>query len=261
MSPESVHKRDLRRRYVAAAVALALFFVWFLFDRILMPLYTRQGSEREVPVLTGLVLKQAQVRTDSAGFVLVVESAKASGSQSEGVVLEQRPLAGALAKPGRKIRVIPAAPPAPNTAPDVIGLDVRDAQLRCRNAGLISTESDWRYRYSERTPKGEVVAQEPVPGEQVKPGSAVKLTVSLGPQPAHFYVPYLMEKSLHEARSLLREAGLRLGKIGRKETDLYASGTVIAQSIRSGEEVEGGAAVDVVVAVPKGTAPESSPEN
>jgi serine/threonine-protein kinase len=247
----------MQRRYAAAAVALALFFVWFLFDRIMMPLYTRQGSEREVPLLTGLALKQAQVRTDSAGFVLVVEPAKVSGSQPEGVVLEQRPLAGALAKPGRKLRVIPAAAPEPNTAPDVIGLDVRDAQLRCRNAGLISTESDLRYRYSERTPKGVVVSQEPVPGEQVKPGSAVKLTVSMGPQPAHFYVPYLMEKSLHEARSLLREAGLRLGKIGRKETDLYASGTVIAQSIRSGEEVEGGAAVDVVVAVPKGTTDES----
>lgn len=257
MSPRSVHKGDLRRRYVAAGVVLALLLVGFLFDRVILPLYTRQGSEREVPVLTGLALKQAQVRTDSAGFELVVESAKASGGQPEGVVLEQRPLAGSLAKPGRKIRVIPAAAPVPNTAPDVLGLDVRDAQFRCRNAGLISTESDVRYRYSERTPKGVVVAQEPAPGEQVKPGSAVKLMVSLGLQPAHFFVPYLMEKSLHEARSLLREAGLRLGKIVRKETGLYASGTVIAQSIRSGQEVEGGASVDVVVAVPKGTAPES----
>lgn len=257
MSPKSPKKKSMRRRYVAGSIVLAFIFVWFLFDRFFMPLYTRQGSEREIPKLAELTLDQAKARADSAGFVLIVQPAKASAGQPEGTVLEQRPFAGSLAKPGRKIRVVPAAAPQPNTAPDVIGLDVRDAQLRCRNSGLISTDSDVHYRFSERTPKGVVVAQEPEAGEKMKPGNAVKLTVSMGAQPAHFYVPYLMEKSLHEARSLLREAGLRLGKIVRKETDLYISGTVIAQSIRSGEEVEGGASIDVVVAVPKSVAEET----
>ena len=251
MSRKSPKKILTRRWYVAGSIVLAFVFVWFLFDRFFMPLYTRQGSEREIPKLAGLMLDQAKARADSSGFSLLIEPAKASAGLPEGTVLEQRPPGGALAKPGRKIRVVPAAAPQPNTAPDVIGLDVRDAQLRCRNSGLISADSDVRYRFSERTPKGVVVAQEPAAGEKVKPGSAVKLTVSMGAQPAHFYVPYLMEKSLHEARSLLRESGLRLGKIVRKETDLYISGTVIAQSIRSGEEVENGAAIDVVVAVPK----------
>jgi beta-lactam-binding protein with PASTA domain len=258
MSLRFLHRLNSRRTYTAAAVVLALGAVWFLFDGVIMPLYTRQGSEREVPSLAGLTFEQAQARADSAGFVLMMDTLRGNGGQTGDVILEQRPLAGSLAKPGRKIRVIPVAAPQPDTAPDVSGLNVRDAQLRCRNAGLTSSESDLRYRYSERTPKGVVVSQEPAAGEKVKPGSPMKLTVSLGPQPAHIYVPYLMEKSLHEARSLLLEAGLKLGKIVRKETNLYVSGRVIAQSIRSGQEVEGGTSVDVVVAVPKTSTEESN---
>lgn len=250
-------KSNTRRRYVVIGVAFAFIFVWFLVDRIVMPLYTRQGSEREIPKLSGLTLLQAQLRAASTGFKLIIEPAKLGGSQPEGTILEQRPMAGALSKQGRSIRVVPAAAPQPNTAPDLVGLDIRDAQLRCRSAGLMCSDSDVRYRFSERSPKGTVVSQEPGPGEKMKPGAAVKITVSMGTQPDHYYVPYLMEKSLHEARSLLREAGLKLGKIVRKETDMYVSGTVIAQSVRSGEEVQGGTAVDVVVAVPKSEVEES----
>ena len=160
-----------------------------------------------------------------------------------------------MAKPGRKIHVVPAMAAPPDAAPDVTGLELRDAQLRCRNAGLISGDADINYRFSERSPKGTVIAQDPAPGKKVGRGATVKLTVSMGPQPQNFYVPYLMEKPLAEAVTALREAGLKLGKISRKETDTYPSGTVIAQSIRSGEEVARNTAVDLVVAVKLGTQP------
>jgi len=231
-------------------VLLALVFIFFLFDRIIMPLYTRQGSEHPIPSLMGLTVAEAKARADSAGFRIVEETPKLGSHVPEGTIIEQHPFAESLAKSGRTIRVIPAMGAKPNVTPDVVGLDLRDAQLQCRNAGLSSGDSDVRYRFSERAPKGTVVAQEPRAGETLKPGSAVKLTISMGPQPAHFYVPYLMEKPLNDARTILREAGLKLGKIVRKETDLYPSNTVIAQSPKSGDEVESGAAIDVVVAVP-----------
>ena len=168
---------------------------------------------------------------------------------TEGTILEQRPAAGALAKPGRKIHVVPAAAAAPDVTPDVIGLELRDAQLRCKNAGQVSTGAEVSYRFSSSMPKGRVVAQSPAAGKPAEPGGVVKLTVSLGPEPEAFFVPVLIDHTLNEATVILREAGLRLGKIVRKETSLYDTNTVIGQSIKSGEEVERDTPVDLVVAV------------
>ena len=241
------HPRWKRATLVFAAFLLAGFVI----DNILMPLYTRQGQERAVPALIGLPMQRAVLRADSAGFKAVEEPAKIGGHVAVGTILEQRPFAGSLAKPGRKIRVVPAAEAPLDASPDLIGLELRDAQLRIKSAGLLTGDGDIHYRFSERYAKGMVVTQEPRPGNPIKPGNEMKLWVSLGPQPAHFYVPYLMEKPLSEARALLREAGLRLGKIVRKPMNQYTSGTVIAQSARSGDEVPRDTAVDVVVAVPE----------
>lgn len=242
--------RHSRLKRTAIIVAV-LLLVGFVVDNILMPLYTRQGQERAVPALLGLPKQQAILRADSAGFKIVEEPAKIGGHVPVGTILEQRPFAGSLAKPGRKIRVVPAAEAPLDAAPDLIGLELRDAQLRIKSAGLLSGDSDIRYRFSERYEKGTVVSQEPRPGNPITSGNEMKLWISLGPQPAHFYVPYLMEKTLSDARGLLRDAGLRLGKIVRKSSNQYPSGTVIAQSVRSGDEVPRDTAVDVVVAVPE----------
>jgi eukaryotic-like serine/threonine-protein kinase len=243
-----------RRFQTMAGIVLAVVFVYFLFDSIAMPLYTRQGSERAVPKLIGLDRTGAIRAAKSAGFTVIEEPAKVSLNASEGSIIEQHPFAGSLAKPGRKIHIIPALPAPPGVAPDMTGLELRDAQLRCKNVGLISSESDTRYRFSERVPKGTVMGQDPSAGKPVEPGGVLKLVVSLGPMPSHFYVPYLMEKQLRDARGLLRDSGLKLGKIVKKETDQYASGTVIAQSVKSGDEVAQDTAIDVVVAVAKGGA-------
>lgn len=243
-----------RRLQFAVGVLAALLLLYFLTDKIIMPLYTRQGSERPVPKLLGLTAQQARDIAQSVGFNVEEEPAKVGSVTDSGTVIEQHPFAGSMAKPGRKIRIVQALAPAKGAVPDVTGLDLRDAQLRVRNVGLLSSDSDVRYRFSEKVPKGMVVFQEPAAAKTASPGAVVKLTISMGPQPEHFYVPYLMAKPLADARAMLRESGLKMGKIGRRETDQYPTGTVVAQSIPSGQEVERDAAVDLVVAVRPGTA-------
>jgi len=228
---------------------LSLIVLFLLFDLVVMRIYTRQGSQRFVPNLILLSEQQAKVAADSAGFELIVSNRKVSTRVPEGTILEQHPFAGTLAKPGRKIRVIPALAAAPDVAPELVGLDLRDAQLRCKNIGLVCGPTEIRYRFTSRTPKGSVIEQDPTAGKPVQSGSAVRVVVSMGPEPAHFYVPTIVDQTLHDVRTLLREAGLKLGKIDRRESDEHPAGTVIEQSIPPGEDVESGMAIDVVVAV------------
>lgn len=229
-------------------VALVLLFL--LFDFAIMPSYTRQGSEMEVPDVLGLSLDAAQLVASQQGFQLIVDPPKLANRGQENAILEQRPLAKSLSKPGRKIHVVPAKLADVRTAPYLVGLEVRDAQIRCRNIGLVCGPTEVSYQFSKMTQKGLVLEQIPAEGEQIEPGSTMHLIVSLGEEPESIHVPELIEKPLHDARLALIEAGLELGRVSRKETDVYTAGTVIAQSIRTGSRVNRGTRVDLVVAVP-----------
>ncbi len=247
---------DRVRQFTASPVGrpltitfLSLLALLIFMDSVVMPIYTRHGTARLVPNLTSMPVQSAKQAADSAGFVLVLTHGKVSARVREGWILEQHPTAGSLAKPGRKIRVVPALPAAADVAPDLAGLDVRDAQLRCKNIGLISGPTDIRYRFSSRMLKGSVIEQDPKAGKPLKSGTVIKLVVSLGPEPAHFYVPSVLDQTVQDARATLRDAGLSLGNIERRETDEYTPGTVIGQSIPAGESAEPGTIVDVVVAV------------
>jgi serine/threonine-protein kinase len=237
-----------RAAQILLAVAVASLFIFFLFDRMIMPLYTRQGSERKVPQLTGLDTVRARALAESLRFEFVVENAKIGGKVAPGTILEQRPLAGNYAKPGRKIHVVPTSAVAPDVTPDLLGLEVRDAQLRCRNSGLICSDTEISYKFSDKSPRGLVAEQTPRPGKSIEPGSTVKIIVSMGPQPERFFVPNLADQALSDALVMLREAGLKLGKIIRRETGLFPPGVVMSQSVRAGQEVNNGDTIDLVVA-------------
>ena len=229
---------------------VALVILFLLFDYFIMPAYTRQGSEHEVPDLVGLSLEAAELVATQQGFRFIIDPPKLASRVEPDAILEQRPLAKSFSKPGRKIHVVPAKLAETKISPYLVGLEVRDAQIRCRNIGLNCGPTDISYQFSKMTEKGLVLEQIPAEGEQIEPGSTMHLIVSLGVEPKSIHVPALVEKPLHDARLALIEAGLILGRVSRKETDIYTAGTVIAQSLRTGKKVNRGTRVDLVVAVP-----------
>ena len=237
-----------------------LVMLILLMDLVVMPAYTRHGSEREIPDLAGLQVNVAEATAKQQGFQIVVDPAKISDYVEPDVIIEQRPLAKAHSKPGRKIHIVPAKVVGPESAPYLLGLELRDAQVRCTNVDLVCGSTEITYQFSSTTEKGLVLDQEPDEGEPVEPGGIMRLVVSLGPEPNRILVPSLVEKSLHDARQALLETGLALGQVTRKETDVYTAGTVIAQSIRTGVEVSRGYSVDLVVAIPVSTTLSSDDE-
>ncbi|MBK6766025.1 MAG: PASTA domain-containing protein [bacterium] len=235
----------------ALLIFLILIFAGMMTDWFIMPLYTRHGAEKPVPKLDGLPLDEATAIADREGFRVVVEPAKVGGKEPEGTVLEQRPLAQSFAKPGRVIHLVPAKSGVATEIPDLTGYDQRTAEIECRNLGLLISPSETSYDFSAIVPKGGIVRQRPSPGAPVRSGETVALVISRGPRPDAILVPSLVDLSLHEARQVLFETGLRIGVITRKETDVFTAGTVIAQSMVSGTEVAQDTTVDLVVAVPK----------
>jgi beta-lactam-binding protein with PASTA domain len=103
-----------------------------------------------------------------------------------------------------------------------------------------------REEETERESPGTVLRQNPDAGLQVESGAKVDLVVAVVPRVA---VPDVIKRSFVDAGALITKAGLIVGRKDLKATEETAPGTVISQKPMSGERLERGKTVDVVVAV------------
>jgi beta-lactam-binding protein with PASTA domain len=127
--------------------------------------------------------------------------------------------------------------------PSVVGLDVRDAQRKLENVGLVARIAQGRH--SLRVDEGAVLDVRPDEGTVVEDGTRVVLVPSAGPPPVR--VPNFVGKTLERARALLRGADLRVGDITRAYHAELAEGHVIRQSVDGRDDAPLGSAIDVVV--------------
>jgi beta-lactam-binding protein with PASTA domain len=127
--------------------------------------------------------------------------------------------------------------------PSVVGLDVRDAQRKVENVGLVARIAQGTH--SLRVDEGAVLDVRPDEGTVVEDGTRVVLVPSAGPPPVR--VPNIVEKTLERARELLRGADLRVGDVTRAYHAELAEGHVIRQSVDGRDDAPLGSAIDVVV--------------
>ena len=127
--------------------------------------------------------------------------------------------------------------------PSVIGLDVRDAQRKLENVGLVARIAQGRH--SLRVDEGAVLDVRPDEGTVVEDGTRVVLVPSAGPPPVR--VPNIVGKTLERARELLRGADLRVGDVTRAYHAELAEDHVIRQSVDGRDDAPLGSAIDVVV--------------
>ncbi len=200
-----------------------------------------------VPDVVGKKEATAKAQLEKAGFA--VESLTRGAEEEQvGFVLEQRPTGGSKAAQGTVVAIVVGTALPKVAVPDVVGRSLREAQAILANANL-TTGNIQPAGASLQSP---VVQQAPAAGTQVAPGSAVDLVVR--PPVEKITVPQVIRRSLGEARRMILDAGLTVGKIkpaGASDTNI-----VTDQAPAAGTEVDRGTAIDLAVAEsPKVTVP------
>jgi len=102
-------------------------------------------------------------------------------------------------------------------------------------------------QYNENIPDGSIIFQEPLPGSAVKEGKVIKVIISSGGQV--IFVPQLVDRSLREAKILLRQAGLVLGEETGSYSEEVKKDFVIAQDPSPEEIVARGSMINLVVSL------------
>ena len=133
--------------------------------------------------------------------------------------------------------------------PNLVGESYDLAVTLLYDAGLLVAD-DIEAKASSDIPKGFVLEQSPPADFKVKRKKPVQITLSIGDQMVE--VPNTMGKSLKEVEKILREAGLRRGRVAEVHSDEYAvAGAVIAQTPLRGSMHQQGASVNLLLSLGK----------
>ena len=204
------------------------------------------GDKLTIPNVSGRSESEAQSMLEQAGFNKISSEFEYSDTVAEGDVINTTPTGGSEATKDTQIVMKVSKGAEKKTVPNVIGKADADAQYAIVSAGLnVGTVS---YDYNDNVPEGQVVSQSIDGGKKVAAGTAVGISVSLGPKPAEkVSVPPVTDTSLENARQLINSAGLSVGDIYYAYSDTVAAGNVISCEPGVGNSVEEGTLIELIV--------------
>ena len=202
-----------------------------------------------VPSVVGQGRDAAEQTIKSAGFEVAVEK-RESSFQQEGLVIGQTPRGGMSEEVGSRVTIAVGTGPSTVQVPNLYGSSPDQAARILQGAGLkLGTVTK---NYNADVAEGLIFYQNPAARQSVKPGSAVNVTTSLGPQPVK--VPEVFGMDLRTAERTVANAGLYY-KVLEVENNEPA-GTALSTDPRAGTLVDPGTTVTIYYS--SGPPPEST---
>ena len=155
--------------------------------------------------LVGMPVQEVRQELEDLGFTEFEENTTVSYDQPVDTVVSVEPEEGTEADREEPV-VLEIS--SGFDAPDVVGMDVDEANGQLAEAGL---DVDVTEQEDDDVPEGEVMEQDPGGGESVGQGDTVAVTVSEGP--AEVDIPDVVGMSVDEAREELEDAGFEVDVI------------------------------------------------
>ena len=220
---------------------LALMVLTALATAFLTVRLSARGSSVEVPVLTGMDLKQVKHTLLQKGLEMAISGEDFSETYPAGCVIGQQPSANSRLKRGRRVKLTLSRGSEVITMPSLRELTQPDAEFLVRQMDLDLVSSA---QTPDGAPKRTVLAQDPPPGQKVVRGSPVRILVSDGPAQSTIVMPDVAGSTARGALEQLRSMNLKISEVTYEATTLYSGGVVISQDppggfrVTPGEEVK-----------------------
>ena len=201
-----------------------------------------------VPNVVGLDQSLAEKQITDAGLKVTVTTANSS-TIPRGSVTKTDPAPATPVAPGTAVTLEVSSGPPQVAVPNVVGSEQSVAEKKIKDAGLTVTVTTAN---NPTIPKGSVTKTDPAPATPVAPGTAITLEVSSGP--AQVVVPTVVGLTQPAAEAMLRSAGLVVGKVQTKRSNLVPAGGVSSANPVAGSSVSQGSPVDLEVSTGPRTA-------
>ncbi|MCR5784161.1 MAG: Stk1 family PASTA domain-containing Ser/Thr kinase [Eubacterium sp.] len=212
------------------------------------------GEEASLlPSFSGETEEAAIEKIEALGLTAGTTNYEYSSSVEAGIVISQTPDANTEITEGMTVTLTVSRGAQLVSVPSVVNETEESARTKLTSYGL--TVGTVTTAYSDTVSEGKVISQSISSGKQVESGTSVDLVISLGKKTEYVTVPKLTGNSLSYAQSALANLGLSC-TYTEEYSDSVEVGYVISQSPSSGESVEQGSTVSIVIS--KGPDPSES---
>ena len=205
-----------------------------------------QGEDL-MPNLIGTPVEEARAKLATMQISLDSSSTDFSDTYFEGLIIEQDPEAESAVIPGITVHVtVSLGNRISYTLAHLAGVSADDAKAMLGDAGI--GVEDIQYEPSESVENGLVTGWQAGSSgtTDVKAGDSIVLMVSSGKPEQKLRVPSLHNLTQAAAEEKLKEAGLSLGTVETRNSDIGA-GLVIGQQPEANQEVKPGSSVSLML--------------
>jgi beta-lactam-binding protein with PASTA domain len=224
----------------------ALAVLFFITNKVIMPLYVKHADTVKVPKVIGLNFIEAKDIIENGGLEIIQGEMKYDESIPIGQIMDQNPPADETVKYGRRIYVTICGGEMLSEVPNLKGKSMRDAKFTLEQRGLKLGETV--RKNTNEFPADFVVSQVIQPGSKLKKNSTIDLILSDGPTIGDLLVPNTVSKNLDEAKKIIADSKLKIGKITYQTNNDLPPGQIIDQYPKSGKSANENTAVDLFVA-------------
>lgn len=217
--------------------------VILIMDNIILPLYV-SSPETIVPNVVGMSQDEAFQVLQEDDFKPVIADTTYGVSLPPGKIFMQKPERGKVVKEGRTIFLFLSGGDQTVSVPLLKGKSVLDARFALERVGLKLGTID---EATSAQPKDMIFDQQFEEGTQLRKGQAVGVSVSIGKGFGDIEVPDLIGKSLTEARNILTNSSLSVGKINYQISGSLLPNTVLDQYPAPGNKLNSGDGVDLFI--------------
>ena len=246
---EDFFKRPLRTRRKAWIIAgvIAVFFLVLIFISIdwVFGALVHTRKEVQVPDITQKPVTAALNALAANNLALKQAGVEFAKDVPSGSVLRQLPTAGSTVREGRIIRVWISQGDEMAFVPNVVGSDLRAAQLAVRQAGLLVNKVENAYSLTHE--KGLIVSQSLKADSMVEKGQGIDLVISNG-QPPSSVVLVKKKKNKKLSEATLWASAQNIDLIIKEDPDsVFPNGTIAAQNPEGDSQMTPGSNLEVTV--------------
>jgi serine/threonine-protein kinase len=127
--------------------------------------------------------------------------------------------------------------------PDVRNIDISSAQKKLEENGLRLSVIE--QKYNDEVEPGNIISQNPEEGSKVEKDSTIEVVISKGIETTT--MPDLKGLTVDEARNIMQQSSISIGKIDSEYSIEVEKDHVIKQSIKAGDIVSKGISVDLTI--------------
>lgn len=221
---------------------ILLFVITILITNLVIKLVTK--ADVQIPNVVGMEQTEAQKTIEDAKLKYEKKSEEYNKDVPAGYIISQDPgyMPNYNVKEGSTISVVVSLGQNLVKVPKVTGLTQEDAKKQLEDLGLIVNVEE---TYSSKVEAGYVIEQSVKENEEIDAGESITIKVSKGTEKVT--VPNLTGKTESEAKTAIKDAGLKLKTVVTTEDKTKEDGVVVKQSLEAGTEVEKNATITITV--------------